>query len=102
MDGEGSGICGAMTEACAADNQRAVAVILDGLVFSAPSVQSAITNGRSQISFGSNQSIEDKMAEANDLASLLKAGSIPAPASIVDDVSVGPQLGEENIQAGFS
>jgi SecD/SecF fusion protein len=77
-------------------------VILDGLVFSAPSVQSAITNGRSQISFGSNQSIEDKMAEANDLASLLKAGSLPAPARIVDEVSVGPQLGEENIQAGFS
>jgi SecD/SecF fusion protein len=102
MDGEGSGIWGAMTEACAADNQRAVAVILDGLVFSAPSVQSAITNGRSQISFGSNQSIEDKMAEANDLASLLKAGSLPAPARIVDEVSVGPQLGEENIQAGFS
>ena len=102
MDGEGTGIWGAMTEACAADNQRAVAVILDGLVFSAPSVQSAITNGRSQISFGSNQSIEDKMAEANDLASLLKAGSLPAPARIVDEVSVGPQLGEENIKAGFS
>jgi len=102
MDGEGTGIWGAMTEACAADNQRAVAVILDGLVFSAPSVQSAITNGRSQISFGSNQSIEDKMAEANDLASCLKAGSLPAPARIVDEVSVGPQLGEENIQAGFS
>jgi SecD/SecF fusion protein len=102
MDGEGTGIWGAMTESCAADNQRAVAVILDGLVFSAPSVQSAITNGRSQISFGSNQSIEDKMAEANDLASLLKAGSLPAPARIVDEVSIGPQLGEENIQAGFS
>ena len=102
MDGEGTGIWGAMTESCAADNQRAVAVIFFGLVFSAPSVQSAITNGRSQISFGSNQSIEDKMAEANDLASLLKAGSLPAPARIVDEVSVGPQLGEENIQAGFS
>ena len=102
MDGEGSDIWGTMTEACAADNQRAVAVILDGLVFSAPSVQSAITNGRSQISFGSNQSIEDKMAEANDLASLLKAGSLPAPARIVDEVSVGPQLGKENIQAGLS
>ena len=102
MDAEGAGIWGRMTTACAADNQRAVAVVLDGLVFSAPSVQSAITSGRSQISFGSDQSIEQKMVEANDLAGLLKAGSLPAPARIVDEVSVGPQLGEENIQSGLS
>lgn len=102
MDSEGAGIWARITEECASDNQRAVAVVLDGLVFSAPSVQTAITSGRSQISFGSNQSIEQKMLEANDLASLLKAGSLPAPARIVDEVSVGPQLGEENIQAGMS
>ena len=46
----------------------AVAVVLDNLVFSAPNVQTAITNGRSQISFGSGQSAEDKLAEAEDLA----------------------------------
>ena len=102
MDTEGARIWGQITEACAKDNQRAVAVVLDGLVFSAPSVQSAITSGRSQISFGSNQSIEQKMVEAADLAGLLKAGSLPAPARIVDEVSIGPQLGEENIQAGMS
>jgi len=102
MDSEGAGIWGRMTTECAADNQRAVAVVLDGLVFSAPSVQSAITSGRSQISFGSDQSIEQKMLEANDLAGLLKAGSLPAPARIVDEVSVGPQLGEENINSGLS
>jgi SecD/SecF fusion protein len=102
MDSEGAGIWGRMTTECAADNQRAVAVVLDGLVFSAPSVQSAITSGRSQISFGSDQSIEQKMLEANDLAGLLKAGSLPAPARIVDEVSVGPQLGEENIKSGLS
>ena len=102
MDSEGASIWGRMTTECAADNQRAVAVVLDGLVFSAPSVQTAITSGRSQISFGSDQSIEQKMLEANDLAGLLKAGSLPAPARIVDEVSVGPQLGEENIQSGLS
>ena len=102
MDTEGAGVWGQITEACASDNQRAVAVVLDGMVFSAPSVQSAITSGRSQISFGSDQSIEQKMLEANDLAGLLKAGSLPAPARIVDEVSVGPQLGEENIKAGLS
>jgi SecD/SecF fusion protein len=42
------------------------------------------------------------MVEAADLAGLLKAGSLPAPARIVDEVSIGPQLGEENIQAGMS
>jgi len=102
MDSEGAGIWGRMTEACAADNQRAVAVVLDGLVFSAPSVQTAIKNGRSQISFGSQQTTEQKLVEAEDLAGLLKAGSLPAPARIVDEVSVGPQLGEENINAGLS
>ncbi len=102
MDSEGASIWGRMTTECAADNQRAVAVVLDGLVFSAPSVQSAITSGRSQISFGSDQSLEQKMLEANDLAGLLKAGSLPAPARIVDEVSVGPQLGEENINSGLS
>ncbi|MDA0912785.1 MAG: protein translocase subunit SecDF [Bacteroidetes bacterium] len=102
MDSEGAEIWGQMTTRCAADNQRAVAIVLDGLVFSAPSVQSAITSGRSQISFGSDQSINEKITEADDLASLLKAGSLPAPARIVDEVSVGPQLGEENIQAGLS
>ena len=102
MDTEGAGVWGRMTEACAADNQRAVAVVLDGLVFSAPSVQTAIKNGRSQISFGSQQTTEQKLIEAEDLAGLLKAGSLPAPARIVDEVSVGPQLGEDNINAGLS
>ena len=101
MDGEGAGVWGAMTQACAADNQRAVAIVLDGLVFSAPNVQSAITNGRSQISFGSGQALEVKLKEAEDLAGLLKAGSLPAPARIVDETSIGAQLGEDNIKAGL-
>ena len=102
MNGEGAGIWGQMTKAAAADNNRAVAVVLDNLVFSAPNVNSAILNGRSQISFGTGQTAEQKLQEAEDLSSLLKAGSLPAPARIVDEVSVGPQLGEENIQAGLS
>ena len=102
MNGEGAGIWGQMTKAAAADNNRAVAVVLDNLVFSAPNVNSAIMNGRSQISFGTGQTAEQKLLEAEDLSSLLKAGSLPAPARIVDEVSVGPQLGEENIQAGLS
>jgi SecD/SecF fusion protein len=91
-----------MTKAAAADNNRAVAVVLDNLVFSAPNVNSPILNGRSQISFGTGQTAEQKLQEAEDLSSLLKAGSLPAPARIVDEVSVGPQLGEDNIRAGLS
>ena len=102
MNSEGALAWGAMTERCSKENNRAVAVVLDNLVFSAPNVQTAITNGRSQISFGAGQSAEQKLAEAEDLAGLLKAGSLPAPARIVDEVSVGPQLGEENITAGLS
>jgi SecD/SecF fusion protein len=102
MDTEGAAVWGEITQAAASDRNRAVAVVLDGLVFSAPSVQSAIMSGRSQISFGNQQSAEEKLAEAEDLAGLLKAGSLPAPARIVDEVSVGPQLGEANIQSGLS
>ena len=102
MNGEGASIWGQMTKAASADNNRPVAVVLDNLVFSAPHVNSPILNGRSQISFGTGQTAEQKLQEAEDLSSLLKAGSLPAPARIVDEVSVGPQLGEENIRAGLS
>ena len=93
MDSNGATIWGDLTEKCASENNRAVAVVLDNLVFSAPNVQSAITSGRSQISFGNDQSGEEKLIEAQDLANLLNAGSLPAPARIVDEVSIGLQLG---------
>ena len=101
MDSEGTAIWGKMTEEAAADNKRPVAVVMDKMVYSAPNVQTAITSGRSQISFGTATTTEEKLQEAEDLAGLLKAGSLPAPAKIVDEVSVGPQLGEENINAGM-
>lgn len=101
MDGEGAAKWGAMTEIAANNGQRPIAVVLDNKVYSAPSVRNAITNGRSQISFGSGQSATKKLEEAEDLSSLLKAGSLPAPARIVDEVSIGPQLGEDNINAGL-
>ena len=101
MDGEGTAAWARMTEEAANDGNRPVAVVLDNKIQSAPSVRVAITNGRSQISFGSGQTAEQKLAEATDLAGLLKAGSLPAPARIVDEVSIGPELGEENINAGI-
>jgi len=101
MNSDGAAIWGAMTQRCASENQRAVAVVLDNLVFSAPNVQTAILNGRSQISFGAGQTVEQKLREAEDLSGLLKAGALPAPARIVDEYTVGAQLGDDNIRSGM-
>ncbi|MEP0984594.1 protein translocase subunit SecDF [Ekhidna sp.] len=66
-----------------------IAIVLDNYVFSAPYVRGEIPNGSSSIS-GGFQTIE----EAKDLANILKAGSLPAPTTIVEDVVVGPTLGK--------
>lgn len=65
-----------------------IAIVLDNLVYSAPSVNGEITHGSSQIS--GNFTIE----EAKDLANILKAGSLPAPTRIVEEAIVGPTLGK--------
>lgn len=66
-----------------------IAIVLDNYVFSAPGVRGEIPSGSSTIS-GGFQEIE----EAKDLANILKAGSLPAPTTIVEDVVVGPTLGK--------
>jgi len=73
----------------------AIAIILDNQVFSYPYINEAIPNGSTIIS--GNFTIE----EAQDLANILKAGSLPAPALIVDEAIVGPSLGAENINSGM-
>ena len=75
---------------------KQVAIILDGYVYSYPNVNGEIPNGRSSISGGS-MSIE----EAKDLANILKAGKLPAPARIVEEAVVGPSLGAEAVNAGL-
>lgn len=74
---------------------RSIAIVLDGFVYSYPTVQSEITGGNSQIT--GNFSTE----EAQDLANVLKSGKLPAPATIVEDTVVGPSLGQEAIEAGL-
>ncbi|MVT10457.1 protein translocase subunit SecDF [Chitinophaga tropicalis] len=71
-----------------------VAVVLDNIVYSAPSIQGEIAGGRSSIT-GSFT-----LEEANDLANILKSGKMPAPAKIVSEQIVGPTLGAESIAAG--
>ncbi len=74
---------------------RSVAIVLDNVVYSSPTVQNEIPNGRSSIS-GSFTS-----EEAGDLANILKAGKLPAPAKITSESVVGPTLGQEAINAGL-
>ncbi len=80
--------------AAAAPQKECVAVVLDDLVYSYPSVNQEISGGRSQIT--GHFSIE----EAKDLANVLKAGKLPTPAKIVEEAIVGPTLGKEAINAG--
>jgi SecD/SecF fusion protein len=75
---------------------KQVAIVLDNHVYSFPSVRSEIPNGMSSIS-GGNMTLE----EAQDLANILKAGKMPAPAHIVEEAVVGPSLGQEAINAGL-
>jgi len=92
MNGEGAKVWARLTK----DNlQRSIAIVLDGYVYSAPTVQSEIKGGQSSIS--GNFTI----AEAKDLANILKSGKLPAPAHIIADEVVGPSLGQESIQKGM-
>lgn len=77
------------------DDNQAVAVVLDNRVYSAPVVQNEIPSGRTQIS--GNFTVQ----EAQDLANILQAGALPAPANIIQANIVGPSLGEQAIQAGL-
>ena len=74
---------------------KAVAIVLDDAVYSAPRIQSQIDGGRSQIT--GNFTIED----TKDLANTLNSGKMPAPTRIVQEEVVGPSLGAQSIQQGI-
>lgn len=74
---------------------KCIAIVLDDYVYSYPNVNMEIPNGRSSIS--GNFTVE----EAKDLANVLKAGKLPAPARIVEEAVVGPSLGKEAIASGL-
>jgi preprotein translocase subunit SecD len=79
-----------------ANVQRNLAIVLDGQVESAPVIQERIPSG-GQITMGSG-TYED----ANDLAIVLRAGSLPAPVNIIENNVIGPSLGADSISKGFS
>ena len=74
-----------------------VAVVLDDYVYTAPSVNQPITGGRTSISGGSMT-----IAEAQDIATVLKAGKLPAAARIIESSVVGPSLGQESIDKSLN
>ncbi|MCL2413351.1 MAG: protein translocase subunit SecD, partial [Bacteroidales bacterium] len=74
---------------------RAIAIVLDDFAQSWPNVNQEITGGRSSISG------QFTVAEGQDLANILQAGRLPAPARIVQDTVVGPSLGAQAVRAGF-
>lgn len=74
---------------------KSIAIVLDDYVYSFPNVQGEIAGGSSSIT--GNFEIN----EAKDLANILKAGKLPAPARIVEEAVVGPSLGAEAIQNGL-
>jgi len=94
MNQEGSAIWARLTKENAASH-KSIAVVLDGYVYSFPSVQNEITGGNSQIT--GNFTI----AEAKDLANVLQSGKLPAPAKIVEEAIVGPSLGKEAVHDGM-
>jgi len=78
------------------DTQRVVAVVLDGQVQSAPTIQNEIPNGSSQISG------DFTAADAKDLANILTSGKLPVELDIVDEAVVGPSLGQQAITSGLA
>ena len=92
MNTEGARLWAALTKA---NTGKAIAIVLDDAVYSAPMVHGEIAGGNSQIS--GNFTIED----TKDLANTLKSGRMPAPARIVQEEVVGPTLGAQSIQQGI-
>lgn len=77
-----------------ANINKRLAIILDNKVYLAPEIRTKINNGRSRITG------LETMAEAQDLAVVLKAGALPAPVDIIEERTVGPSLGLDSITAG--
>ncbi len=92
MNTEGARLWAQLTKA---NVGKAIAIVLDDAVYSAPRVNGEISGGNSQIT--GNFTIED----TKDLANTLKSGRMPAPARIVQEEVVGPTLGQQSIEQGM-
>ncbi len=93
MNGEGARIWSRLT---GANVGKQVAIAMDNVVFSYPNILGRITGGRTSITG------LDSRAEASDIVTILKSGSLPAPVDIIEERTVGPSLGAASIRAGFT
>ena len=75
--------------------EKRLAIVLDNTVYSVPTIQSKISGGRAQITGSFTTS------EATDLSIALRAGALPAPVNIIQNVTVGPSLGQDSIEKGI-
>jgi preprotein translocase subunit SecD len=75
--------------------KKRLAIVLDNNVYSAPVIQERISGGKAQISGSFTTD------EASDLAIVLRAGALPAPVKIIQNVTVGPSLGQDSIEKGI-
>ncbi|MDY0040091.1 MAG: protein translocase subunit SecD, partial [Desulforhabdus sp.] len=92
FDPQGGRLFERITEA---NVKKRLAIVLDGIVYSAPVIQEKISGGRASIT-GSFS-----MEEARDLAIVLRAGALPAPVVVLEERTVGPSLGQDSIHKGF-
>lgn len=91
LDGDGAKVFAALTGANVGKN---LAIVLDGVVYSAPVIKGRIPGGSGFIEGNF------KMEDARSLAVVLRAGKLPAPAKIIEERTVGPTLGEDSIRSG--
>ena len=92
FDNRGAKVWADMTTRAHQDNEREVAIVLDNEVVSAPGVRGPITGGNTSITGGFS------VQEGDDLANILQIGKLPATTRIIQEATVGPSLGEENIR----
>jgi SecD/SecF fusion protein len=91
MDNQGAKVWADMTTRAAQDNNREIAIVLDDEVVSAPRVNEPILSGDSQIHG------DFTVQEGQDLANILQIGKLPAKTKIIQEATVGPSLGKDNI-----
>ena len=92
MNGEGASRWSQLT---GANIGKPVAIVLDGLVYTWPRINSRISGGRTSIEGVTK-------TEADDIVTVLKSGALPAPVQIVEERTVGPSLGAESVNAGLT
>lgn len=102
MNSAGARTWAQMTERSSRE-RRPIAIVLDEIVYSAPVASEKIEGGNSRITMGRGAKGNTQLVvnEAQDLANILKAGKLEAPARIVQDQVVGPTLGDDAVQGGI-